>query len=87
MLVVGGLSSRRGGVIAFQCFVMFFLVAWWETFLVRYFGVDVLGGGRASECVKICVCWNLWVHVRTNPGRAGVSLSRPPGGVPVPLGM
>ena len=30
-------------------------------------------------------CWNLWVLVRTNPGRAGDSVGRPPEGVLVPV--
>ena len=30
--------------------------------------------GRASlrMSYRICVCWNLWVHVRTGPGSARV---------------
>ena len=32
-------------------------------------------------------CWNLWVLGRTNPGRTGCSVGRPPEGVLVPVGF
>ena len=32
-------------------------------------------------------CWNLWVLVRINPGRAGDSVGRPPEDVLVLLGL
>ena len=34
------------------------------------------GDGKVWNVMEIIDCWNVWVHVRTYPGRAGFSVNR-----------
>ena len=40
--------------------------------------MHVLELGRALDSLGILNCRNLWIHVGTKLGRAGVSIDRPP---------
>ena len=43
---------------------------------MQYFGVRMFSGeGKVWNVMEIIDCWNLLVHVRTYPGRAGFSVS------------
>ena len=48
---------------------------------MRYFGVHGLRWGLVWNVLERFNCWSFRVHVRTHPGRAGVSMYRPPEGV------
>ena len=55
---------------------------------MRYFGVHCFQ--VRAKCWNVSGrfdCWNLWVLVRANPGRAGDSVGRPPEGVLILVGL
>ena len=67
-------------MITLRCFIMLF--SWRASAGGRRCKCDTSacmssGEGGVWNVLEIFVCWNLWVDVRTNPGRAGIYLCRP----------